>query len=70
MQQPSHITAYRVARILKRRKIEDVLGEDQFGFRRGNGNRDAMGMLIIIQKRTFGHKEGIVSVVHRTTEDN
>jgi hypothetical protein len=29
-----------------------------------------MGMLIIIQKRTFGHKEGIVSVVHRTTEDN
>jgi len=28
-------TAHIVATILKRRKIEDVLGEDQFGFRRG-----------------------------------
>jgi len=33
-----------VARILRRRierKVEDVLGGDQFGFRRGKGNRDA-----------------------------
>ena len=41
-------TAHIVARILKRRKIEDVLGEDQLGFRRGKEDRDAMGMLRII----------------------
>jgi hypothetical protein len=35
--------------ILRRfeRKIEDVLGEDQFGFGRGKGTRVATGMLII-----------------------
>ena len=39
-----------IAKILRRRiekKIEDVLGEDQFGFRRGEGTRDAIGMLRI-----------------------
>ena len=44
-------TAKIVAKILRRRierKIEDVLGEDQFGFRRGKGTRDATGMLRII----------------------
>jgi hypothetical protein len=44
-------TAEIVAKILRRRtekKIEDVLGEDQFGFRRGKGARDAIGMLRII----------------------
>jgi hypothetical protein len=44
-----------VARILRRRierKIEDALGEDQFGFRRGKGSRDAIGMLRI-SERTF-----------------
>ena len=37
-----------VAKILRRRierKIKAVLGEDQFGFRRGKGARDAIGML-------------------------
>ena len=41
-------TAKIVAQILRRRiekKIEDVLGEDQFGFRRGKGTIDATGML-------------------------
>jgi hypothetical protein len=45
-----------VARILRRwieRKTEDVLGEDQFGFRRGKGSRDAIGMLGIISERTL-----------------
>jgi hypothetical protein len=45
-----------VARVLRRRiekKIEDVLGEDQFGFRRGKGNMGAIGMLIIISERTL-----------------
>jgi len=49
-------TAKIVAKILKRRiekKIEDVLGEDQFGFRRGKGSRDAVGMLRIISERTL-----------------
>jgi hypothetical protein len=34
-------------------KIEDVLGEDQFGFRRGSGTRDAIGMLRIISEGTL-----------------
>jgi len=40
-----------VAKILRRRiekKIEDILGEDQFGYRRGKGTRDAIRMLRII----------------------
>jgi len=48
-------TAKIVAKILRRRiekKIEDVLG-DQFGFRRGKGFRDAIGMLRIISERTL-----------------
>ena len=46
-------TAKIVAKILRRRiekKVEDVLGEDQFGFRRGKGTRDAIGMLRIISE--------------------
>jgi len=49
-------TAKIVAKILRRRiesKIEDVLGEDQCGFRRGKGTRDAIGMLRIISERTL-----------------
>jgi hypothetical protein len=44
------------AKILRRRierKTEDALGEDQFGFRRGKGTRDAIGMLRIISERTL-----------------
>ena len=44
------------AKILRRkieRKFEDVLGEDQFGFRRGKGTRDAIGMMRIIAERTL-----------------
>jgi len=41
-----------VARILRRieRKIEDVLGEEQFGFRTGKGVPDATGMLRIMSE--------------------
>jgi hypothetical protein len=42
-----------VASVIRRRsenKIEDVLGEDQFGFRKGKGSRDAIGMLRIISE--------------------
>jgi hypothetical protein len=44
-----------VARILRRieRKTEDALGEDQVGFRRGKGTRDAIGMVRIISERTL-----------------
>jgi len=55
-------TAKIVAKILRRRiekKIEDVLGEDQFGFRRGKGTRDAIGMLRIISERTLEIDEGV-----------
>ena len=44
-------TANIITKIPRRRiekKIEDVLGEDQFGFRRGKGTRDAIGMMRII----------------------
>jgi len=44
-------TAKIIAKIFKRRiekKIEDVLGEDQFGFRRGKGTGVAIGMMRII----------------------
>jgi hypothetical protein len=36
-----------------KKKTEDVLGEDQFGFRRGQGTRDTTGMLRIISERTL-----------------
>ena len=45
-----------IAKILRRKiemKIEDVLGEDQFGFRRGKGTRDAIGMTRIISEHTL-----------------
>ena len=49
-------TAKIIAKILRRRiekKIEDTLGEDQFGFRRGKGTRNAIGMMRIIAERTW-----------------
>ena len=41
-----------VAQILRRieRKIENALGEDRFGFKRGKGTRDATGMPRIISE--------------------
>jgi hypothetical protein len=36
-----------------------VLGEDQFGFRKGKGTRDAIGMLRIISERTVDIGEEI-----------
>ena len=53
-------TAKIIAKILRRRierKIEDVLGEDQFGFRKGKGTRDAIGMMRIIAQRTLEIEE-------------
>ena len=47
-------TAKIIAKILRRRverKIVDVFGEDQFGFRRGKGTREAIVMLRIIAER-------------------
>jgi len=35
------------------KKNEDVLGEDQFGFRKGTGTRDAIGMLRKVSERTL-----------------
>jgi hypothetical protein len=60
-----------VARILRRRierKTEDVLGEDQFGFRRGKGTRDAIGMLRIISERTLDIDEEFFCLLHRLAE--
>jgi hypothetical protein len=44
-------TVMKAEKIIRRRiekKIEDVLGENRFGFRRGKGTRDAIGMQRII----------------------
>jgi hypothetical protein len=38
---------------MNKKKIEDVHGEDQFGFRKGKETRDANGMLRIILERTL-----------------
>ena len=49
-------TAKIVAKTLRgkiEKKIENVLGEDQFGFRRGKATGDAIGMLRIISERTL-----------------
>jgi len=49
-------TAKIIAKILRRRierKIEDVFGEDKFGFRTGKGTRDANGMMRIIAERNL-----------------
>ena len=45
-------TGNTVAKIIRRteRKTEDVLGEDQFGFRTGKGVPDANGMLRIMSE--------------------
>ena len=51
-----NVTAKIVAKILRRRverKIENVLGEDQFGFRRGKGIRDALGVMRITADQTL-----------------
>ena len=49
-------TAKIIANIVRRRierKIKDVLGGDQFGFRRGKETRDATGMMRKIAERTL-----------------
>jgi LPS O-antigen subunit length determinant protein (WzzB/FepE family) len=50
-------TAEIVAKVLRRRierKTDDVLREDQFGFRRGKRTRDAIEMLRIIKGYAVG----------------
>ena len=50
-------TAKIIAKMLRRRierKIEAVLGEDQFGFRREKGTRYAIGMMSINSRMNFG----------------
>ena len=49
------------------RKIEDVLGEDQFGFRRGKGTRDAIRLMRIIAERTLEIDEELY-LLHRLAE--
>jgi Reverse transcriptase (RNA-dependent DNA polymerase). len=49
-----------VARILSKRlesKIEEVIEEDQFGFRKGKGTRDAIGLMRIMSERALDVKE-------------
>jgi hypothetical protein len=60
-----------VARILRKRierKIEDAVGEDQFGFRRGKGTREATEILRIISERTFDTDEELCCLLHRLAE--
>jgi hypothetical protein len=51
--QPPHTYKKDSSKELKRRiyrKIEDVLGQDQFGFRRGKGTGDAIEMPRVTSK--------------------
>jgi hypothetical protein len=41
------------------REIEDILEEDQFGFRRGKGNRDGTGLLRILQEQALNIDEDL-----------
>ena len=54
-----------IVRILKgriERKIEDILGEDMFGFKRGKATTHSIGMtMIMTSERTYG--QGIVCVL-------
>jgi retron-type reverse transcriptase len=54
------------AKILRRieKKIEDLFGEDTFGFRTGKLTRDAIAMVRIISKRTL-EMDVEVSLIHR-----
>ena len=65
-------TAKIIAKILRRRiekKIEYVLGEDQFGFRRGKGTREAIGMLRIMSERNLEIDEELTMCLrHRLAE--
>jgi len=50
--------------VLRRRiekKIEDVVGEDHFVFRRGKGTRDTDGMLRMISQQTLALDEELYS---------
>jgi hypothetical protein len=63
-------TAKVVAKILRRRfekKIENVLGGDQFGFIRGKGTRNETGMLRIISERTL-EIDAELCLLHRLAE--
>jgi len=54
-----------------KKKIEDVLGEDHFGFRSEKGTRDAVGMLRIISERTWDVDQELcvcVCVLYRHAE--
>jgi hypothetical protein len=57
--------AAKICRRSIEKKIEDVLGKDQFGFRRGKGTSDANVMLRIISERTLEIDEELsVSFIH------
>jgi hypothetical protein len=55
--------ANRLVRLLRRkieRNSEDVNRENRFGFRRGKGTRDAIGMLEIISERTVDENSDLI----------
>jgi|AKYZ01.1.fsa_nt_gi Reverse transcriptase (RNA-dependent DNA polymerase). len=62
----AHVSKIVTAIVLKRidRKIEEVLTEDQFGFRKGRGTREAiMALRLILEKRMEVNKSTCVAFV-------
>jgi hypothetical protein len=49
----------RIPRRRIEKNIEDILGNGQFGFRRGRGTRDAIGMLSIMSEQTLNIDEEV-----------
>ena len=46
-------------------KIENIPGEDQFGFRRGKGTTDRTGMLRMISERTMGMNKELCKLANK-----
>ena len=45
--------------LLLRAETNDCLGEDQYGFRKGRGTRDAIGALRVLTERSIQHGQDI-----------
>ena len=43
-------------------KVKLFIGEDQFGFRKGKGTREAIGLLRLVAERSLEHGKDVVNI--------